>query len=50
MDLDLYLADNFDEILDNPDEYVTTTNINNKSDKNLIKKLFLMKMQILLFK
>jgi hypothetical protein len=40
MDLDLYLADNIDEILDNPDKYISSTNINNylnkKSDKKVI--------------
>ena len=39
MDLDLYLANNFDEILDNPDEYVSTTNINNIFDKKSDKKV-----------
>jgi hypothetical protein len=38
-DLDLYLADNFDEILDNPDEYVCSTNINNILDKKSDKKV-----------
>jgi len=40
MDLDLYLAENFDEILYNPDEYVCSTNrnnyLNNKIDKKVI--------------
>ena len=39
MDLDLYLANNFDEILDNPDEYVSSTNINNILDKKSDKKV-----------
>lgn len=39
MDLDLYLAENFDEILDNPDEYVSSTNINNHLDKKYDKKV-----------
>ena len=39
MDLDLYLANNFDEILDNPDEYVSSTNINNIFDKKSDKKV-----------
>lgn len=38
-DLDLYLKDNFDEILDNPDEYVCSTNINNILDKKHDKKV-----------
>jgi len=41
MDLDLYLAVNFDEILDNPDKYVSSNNINNILDKKSDKKVIL---------
>jgi len=39
MDLDSYLVDNIDEILDNPDEYISSTNINNYLDKKSDKKV-----------
>lgn len=38
MDLDLYLKDNFDEILENPDEYVYSSNVNCSLDKKQNKK------------
>jgi hypothetical protein len=34
MDLDKYLSENFDEILDNPDEFVCLNNINNSNSNN----------------